>query len=365
MRSFEISVMQEETVKKPNDLVIGIIVAVIVLGGSASILPLVDEYKEVGVFLRTIWRWQLLVIYCFPCSLYYFYLKRDDMDVRKIFTVGTCVEFLASAILWTIASVLFVWSSEYTLVSHSGLLGNLGGVFIVFLNFVRCLPVHRLEIIGAIVMIIFAIIFVNDNSSTKTNGHTNILFGDIISLCSAPLYGIYYMVSARLLQKLPSMVILQVSFTIQLIMNLIFYICFMDTENFYSFDPHFGFFGWASDTYLVYSLVFVGTFTGLVGVGGYVFILNFFPPHIVGSILLMEPVLAQILGCILGQDNMPGFITYLGCFGITVGLGISIKGDLEKSKKQIKNSDQKCQTSKLDEEKPLHSSLILSPEGIQ
>ncbi|CAI2370412.1 unnamed protein product [Moneuplotes crassus] len=288
-------------------------------------------------------------------------MKRDGMDVKKIFTIGTCVEFLVSATLWTTASLLFIWSSEYTLVSHSGLFANFGGVFIVFLNLARSLPVHRLEIIGIIVVIIFAIIFVNDNSSTKTNGHTNILLGDIISLCSAPLYGIYYIVSARLLQKLPSMVILQVSFTIQLIMNLIFYICFMDTEIFYSFDPNFGVFGWASDTYLVYSLVFVGTFTGLVGVGGYVFILNFFPPHIVGSIYLLEPMLTQILGCILGQDNMPGFITYLGCFGITVGLGISIKGDLEKSKEQVINNTQRSQSSKPHSEKSLHSSLILIP----
>jgi len=196
-----------------------------------------------------------------PCGLYFLYLNRKSIDTKKIFARDTYLEFVVHALLWTVASTFYLWSSDFTLVSHTALLSNMGGVFIVVVNLLRLAPVHSLEIYGTIVVVIFAIIFMNDSSSTKTNGQTNILLGDIMALATTPLYAMYYIVSARLLKKLPTMVILEVSFVFQLIIYFVFYICVMDTDKFYSFDPHFGMLGWASDTYLVFSLVFVGTFS--------------------------------------------------------------------------------------------------------
>jgi len=222
--------------------------------------------------------------------------------------------------------------------------------------------VHYLEIYGTIVVVISAIVFMNDSTSTKTNGQTNIFLGDIIGLSSSPTFAIYFIVSARLLKKLPAMVVLEVSFAIQLVLYFVFTISIMDTEKFYSFDPQFGILGWASNTYLMHSLLFVGTFTGLFGVGGYVFTLNFFPPHIVGNIFLLEPVFAQTLGCILGQDNPPGIITYLGITGITVGLGICIQGDLLRRKQTLQDLKTQKKSLKDDEANSIESSLIIKPE---
>jgi len=84
--------------------------------------------------------------------------------------------------------------------------------------------VHQFELIGAIIAIISVIICINDGNSTKTNGQTNILLGDIMGLICSPLYGLYYVVSARLLKKLPSICIIEVSFTIQFFITSAFYI---------------------------------------------------------------------------------------------------------------------------------------------
>jgi len=85
---------------------------------------------------------------------------------------------------------------------------------------------------------------------------------------------------------------------------------------FFSFDPVYGIFGWASPKYLLFSTFFFGPIAGLLGVGGYIILLEYFPSHIVASIFLLEPVSGQIVGIVLGQDNFPGIITYLGAFGI-------------------------------------------------
>ncbi|CAI2363360.1 unnamed protein product [Moneuplotes crassus] len=361
--SFEVSLVQEEQQEKQpkgNNLWIGIVLTVLALCGGSSIIPFVDEYKGVDVVLRNIWRWQILVVYCLPCSVYFWYNSRKFIEVEKVFTRETWIELFVSALLWIFGSILYIWSSDFTLVSHSGLLGNLAGVFLVMVNIVRAVPVHRLEVYGTILVVISAIIFMNDNASTKTNGQTNILLGDIMSLCSAPIFGMYYVYNSRLLQKLPAMVILQISFTIQLVIHIVFYILVMKTDKFYSFDSYYGVLGWASDTYLFHSLVFIGISTGLFGVGGYVFTLNFFPPHIVGNIFLLEPVFAQSLGCILGQDNIPGLITYIGTIGITVGLGILIKGDLL-NKQTCQDTPNPSEAIKQADSKSVHSSLIIDP----
>mmetsp|Transcript_4007 Transcript_4007/g.4637 ORF Transcript_4007/g.4637 Transcript_4007/m.4637 type:complete len:80 (-) Transcript_4007:503-742(-) len=78
--------------------------------------------------------------------------------------------------------MLYVLSSDYTLVSHSILIANTGGILIVALNLIRAIPVHKLEIYGTIIVVVFVLLFINDGSSTKTNGETNILKGDLIAM---------------------------------------------------------------------------------------------------------------------------------------------------------------------------------------
>ncbi|CAI2368442.1 unnamed protein product [Moneuplotes crassus] len=359
MRSFETSQLEQEQTgtKQDKNMVVGTILTVVALLAGSAIIPLVDEYKGVPFVLRTLWRCQLLVIYCLPIGAYFCYINRADIDLSKVFTMETLLEFLCSAFLWTTGSSLLLHSSDYTLVSHTSILVNLGGICIVCFNIIRGTPVHKLEIIGTIFVIISVVICINDSSSSKTNDQTNIVLGDIIGLICSPIFGLYFVVSARLLKKLPSICIVEVSFTIQFFITSAFYICFYDIKDFYSFDIQYGILGWASSEYLLYSLTAIGIITGVFGIGGYVFTLNYFPPHIVGTIYLLEPVVGQILGIILGQDNMPGIFTYVGTFGIMAGLALSIKGDLMKAPKASELQDK-------DSEKNLSMMHTPSKESI-
>lgn len=232
------------------------------------------------------------------------------------------------------ASLLFVKSIDYTLISHSIILWGLGGVFIVVLNFISLLPVDRLEVVGTLIVVGSSVIFISDSESTKATGHTDIFLGDWIALVSMPFFAYYLIFNANILKKLPAMIILHLLNAIQLIFYFVYFMFASDIGEFLSTDPVKGMFGWASSEYLLISLTLVGPIAGILGVGSYIFMLKYFPAHIVASIFLLEPITGQILGVILGQDNMPGFTTYFGATGIIVGLGLTIMGDQNKTKEE-------------------------------
>ncbi|CAI2367282.1 unnamed protein product [Moneuplotes crassus] len=351
MESFEVE-SEETTEKKEEDknMAVGILVAIIALLCTSSVVPLVDRYEGVPSILRIIWRFELTVLYGFPLSVYYWHKNRKNLDHAKIWTLRTATELFVSSLCFVVADVFFIWSSDYTLVSHSYLLANLGGVFIVLMNLIRFLPVHYLEIFGTIIVVFAGVLCVNDNSSTKTNNQTNIFWGDMVAVACSPLYGLYVVYSDNLLTKLPAMVIIVASFSIQLMLVIPVYVCFSGYENTVSFDPHYGLLGWASEEYLIYSLTFVALLAGVPGIGGYVFPLSYFPPHIVASIFLLDPIVGEVIGVFLGQDNMPGILTYIGTLGVLVGLGLTMRGNLLIKKQQSQKKAQSLPVESLLEE---------------
>lgn len=44
----------------------------------------------------------------------------------------------------------------------------------------------------------------------------------------------------------------------------------------------------------------------------------------------MEPFTGQLIGCILGQDGWPTAFTYIGAPFVTLGLGLTIVGNIKK-----------------------------------
>ena len=146
---------------------------------------------------------------------------------------GNTVNFL-------VGSILYVKSSNYTIVSHSILLSNLGGVFIILLSVVRCLPIHKLEIIGTVIVILSAILFVNDQDSTKFNGQTNILFGDLIAASTIPLCAIFYMVNSDLVKINPSFIVFHIECALQVLLYFLYFMITLGPEKFLSFHPEVG-----------------------------------------------------------------------------------------------------------------------------
>lgn len=56
-----------------------------------------------------------------------------------------------------------------------------------------------------------------------------------------------------------------------------------------------------------------------------------FSPIVIGTAVLFEPIGAQIVGCVIGIDKLPGIITFIGTFVTTIGLYLITKGSQLKS----------------------------------
>ena len=66
---------------------------------------------------------------------------------------------------------------------------------------------------------------------------------------------------------------------------------------------------------------------------------RYFAPHVVGMFMFFEPILAQFLGCLLQQDNIPGTLTFIGVFIVIPGVFIhSVPSMFPKETEKIFNT---------------------------
>lgn len=94
------------------------------------------------------------------------------------------------------------------------------------------------------------------------------------------------------------------------------------------FDPKTGFLGFlGKDLNLaLYVLLVYGFFTGACNMGAYSMSCKYFSPLVIGTAVLFEPIGSQIIGCIIGLDKIPGFLTFLGTLVTMGGLFFVAKG---------------------------------------
>ena len=86
------------------------------------------------------------------------------------------------------------------------------------------------------------------------------------------------------------------------------------------FDPLTGAFGFFTPELWLYVIFVYGFFTGACNMGAYSMSCKYFSPLVIGTAVLFEPIGSQIIGCLLGLDKIPGFLTFLGTFVTLIGL---------------------------------------------
>ncbi|CAI2372694.1 unnamed protein product [Moneuplotes crassus] len=314
--------------------------ACLALIGGSSAIPFINYYDETPTVLRLMWRNQIASLYGVPFSVYFLYQVWDTIKWSSVLSWGMLGEALACSFIRTFASILYVWSSSFTIVSHAVYLANLSGVFLVCVSLVRGKSTHRFEIVGSVIVVAAVLVLINDSSSSKVgedSGKGSIVIGDLLALATTPMWAAFFILNSYLVKRLPSMVCFQITTFIQMLMQIAVYFWYFGTGGFVSFDEKRGMFGWASNENIVWSLLVFGPVTCIFGSGGYYFTASYFPPHIIGTIFLLEPVLGQIFGILLSQDHYPQILTYIGGIGIFIGVGLTIRGDLLKSNESQTN----------------------------
>ena len=101
---------------------------------------------------------------------------------------------------------------------------------------------------------------------------------------------------------------------------------FYDVPKFWSNDPTHGILGYlASPSQFFYIFVVFGFLCGYLPNYGYYFASKLFSEDSIGNMGLMEPVVAQILGCLMGLDNIPAISTQIGFAVIISGSMLTMK----------------------------------------
>ncbi|CAI2370843.1 unnamed protein product [Moneuplotes crassus] len=307
----------------------GIIMAVIAVLSCAVILPFMKLYYEVPASMVCFWRYFLTSVYCIPISLIIWKKKNSEIDYKEVYTLETLKELFLGGFCFALGFYFMVLSADYTLIMHTSAITNTGGILSVVISLIACTQIHRFEIYGTILVCIGVCGFLLDNTSEKMHGETNIILGDFIALFAMPCYLVSYINNAKACKKMPSLIVFHIFMVVQVISFGAYFLLFskIPWQTLFSDDIKDGFFGWSKPEFIFYSLVIVTPICGIIGTGSGVMLLEYFPAHIVAGIYLLDPFATQVVSVIINLDGYPSLTTCIAAVFITIGLGLSIRGN--------------------------------------
>jgi drug/metabolite transporter (DMT)-like permease len=83
------------------------------------------------------------------------------------------------------------------------------GILIVFIQFIMCIPMHKYEKFGTIVVFLGCVLLVYDPKAAKADGNTASILGDLYAFISSAFYAIYLICSRKLILHLPKFIAYQ------------------------------------------------------------------------------------------------------------------------------------------------------------
>jgi len=248
---------------------------------------------------------------------------------------------MMSGIVFSLGSSTLIASAWITISSHALILGSLAGVFIIFARMSMWQEVHRLEKFGAMVVIIGCVFLMNDKYAQKANGQEASKLGDFLAIASSIFYAMFFPLNKAIMQHIPGVVIYMCNSVTSGLWYALYTLIVqgISVTDFISRDPQVGLFGWISSEQWMICLFLVAPFWGFCCNGGYILSWKYFEPHIIGNALLLEPIIGQSLGWLLGQDKIPGTLTLVGSVIIMAGIYTIMRGSMISPNKIKTNSE--------------------------
>ena len=206
--------------------------------------------------------------------------------------------------------------------AHANLYSSLSSMIIVCTRLIRFQPVTKFEIIGCIVSLFGCVVTTFDPNAGKTNSLENdIQFGNMLCLVSSLFCTAYIVYGQEVSERLPALQYLMIltSMTVALFF-LIFPVLYWGSNFHFTTDLQTGQFGWLAKENFLYNLIVVSGINGVFTLYLQMLVFRYFSPVIAGTMMLLEPLFSQVYGIILGLDQYPGFVTYIGGILILSGL---------------------------------------------
>eukprot|EP00347_Sterkiella_histriomuscorum_P001845 403370459 len=325
---------------------IGAIWVTISVVTTAAILPFSVALPLNSTLLKLSWRNMTMVPFLFIICIYEARTSHKGFKISSIIKSKKMIVNLTQlVVLFILMQSTYILSGQYTIMSHASILSNLGGVFIVILRVLRGKPAHKFEYFGLLIAFGGLGISVLDQEVEKIDSkNQQILLGDCCAILCSLICSFYYQKNSEVIQIIPSSFTVFITIVFAEILLVIYGITF-DTFTF-NFNSQTGVFGFFDRSYALYTIFVCGMITGSVSIYSAAVSLKYFPPVLLLIAYLFEPLISQLISCLMRIDKAPGLLTYLGGIFTLIGiLAIFYGGQkLEMSNKQRNQKSDKSQT---------------------
>jgi hypothetical protein len=346
----EISILlppKEISSSKPFCLIGIVVLGLSIIGGSA-IPPFMNLYGDVSTFTKNLWKCQLNFIISIPLVILSMRSQSEHCDWEFIKSAkGNAIMMLNGAVFVGVAST-FIASSWLTITSHALILGWLAGVFLIIYKMLMWQPTHFLEKLGTVVVIIGSVLLINDKNVEKIGGQEVSVLGDVLAIIWSLIYAVYLPLSKYIIKKVPVLYIYMYTSISACLWFFLIIVIFSDVKLsvLFSTHPKYGIFGWLSDEQWKISIFLIAPIWGFMANALDVLSLRYFESHIIGNSHMLEPFLGQLIGYLIGQEKLPGILTYLGAFTIIWGIYKIAEGSVRANEKMPSTDNSEWMDSK-------------------
>jgi drug/metabolite transporter (DMT)-like permease len=282
----------------------------------SSIGPLLQLQQNVTPTMKIVWRMACTTILLLPLAA---------MDIRKhgfpSLTAPQWMTFLLSTACYSVMTVSFVISLEYTAVGNAVILSNSLALILLLGKLCMGDPVTLLEGGGAMLAFGGAVLCSKDSAEARSSAPTSGLLGDAFAILSA-IGGVGYLVFAKTSRQHMSLYLfIFLTMSVGTLMILLFQILVLGETVTWDRDPNHGVWGFlivgeADRLPLEVTMVVVCNFFGSMG---YVRAMQYFDNLVISSAMLLEPVAAEFMACFVGVGSLPGLQGWLGIALVALG----------------------------------------------
>lgn len=241
------------------------------------------------------------------------------MDFWKDFKSDVIKRNLINSIFLSGWNLGFIVGCSLTITSHADIMYSSSSVFLFVFSIFTCQKIFAMEVIGYSLYVVGVYFMFTDPNAVKTGQDEQAYLGDLIAFGGAGCCAIFNIINNKHSEGLPPIVMMGQTFFMCSIYQLLVFPFLTSSTVFYSFDPEMGAFGWLTNWNAFILVIGINApITGLLSNLGFYTAYFYFPMQVIAGTMLIEPFFAQLVGVLLGQDEIPGIKTLIGCLIITV-----------------------------------------------
>ena len=328
---------------------IGVFMLFLMVVPCSIIGPLTVGLPAHDAYVKSSWRFQGWTILAVILLIVMYVTKWDNLNFKRDFSYNILVRHAYLSIFTLSWATGYVLGCSLTITSHADIMYWSSGVWIFIITLLTCKTVHKLEIYGYFIYLIGVYLMFTDPSASKTWMDGQSYIGDLYAFIGAGSWAVFTYLNKINNPNLHPMVTLTQMFVFWTIYQFIFFSFLSTSNNFFSFDPTLGVFGWLNDSYSFFLLMWINApITGILANIGFFSSFKYFPIEIVAGVMLIEPFFAQLAGVVLGQDEIPGIKTIIGIIVITVAFVIVGFGAKYKTQDELKKNEENLSLKDLE-----------------